>query len=158
LVELRGHTDQITYVTYSKDGQFVLTASDDATARVWYAPESGNLEIKQPVIEAIPNLYPAECPVTIRFAATITALRGRGTVVYRFRGSDGRIWPLRELTFDEPDSKLVNWYWRVSESLTGAETIEIIEPKGIRAQSAKFEVRCTNAPSPSSEPSPATSP
>ena len=37
MVELRGHTSYIRSAAYSPDGKFILTASDDRTARVWNA-------------------------------------------------------------------------------------------------------------------------
>jgi WD40 repeat protein len=158
LVELRGHVNQVTYVTYSRDGKYVLTASEDATAIVWNAPTSANFVIDQPTINAIPNFHPGPCPVTVSFPATITALNGSGTVVYRFKGSDGRIWPPGELTFDEPGSKQVTWYWRITEDHVGSETIEVIEPKGIKAKKARFTVKCTKNESPSPSPTPTATP
>jgi WD40 repeat protein len=152
VVELIGHSDEITYVTYSKDGKYILTASDDATARVWSAPASVNFEIDEPTISAIPNYHRGDCPVTIRFFVKITALNGSGTVVYRFKDSDKRIWPWRDLTFDEPGPKYVNWYWRITGDYTGSESIEILEPKGIKEQKAKFTVKCGISASPSPEP------
>jgi WD40 repeat protein len=156
LVELRGHLDQITYVTYSSDGKYVLTASDDATARVWFANQSGNFEIEQPQIGANPKFHPGDCPVTISFLIKISARSGGGTVVYRLKGSDGRIWPVRELAFDEPGVKYINWYWRLNKSYSGSETIEIIEPKGLKEQKAIFTVKCNK--SESAEPSPSPTP
>jgi WD40 repeat protein len=32
---LKGHTDWVNQASYSPDGQFIVTASDDQTARVW---------------------------------------------------------------------------------------------------------------------------
>jgi WD40 repeat protein len=34
---LRGHRSAVSHVEFSADGRFVLTASDDGTARVWDA-------------------------------------------------------------------------------------------------------------------------
>ena len=167
LVVLSGHAEQITYVTYSKDGKYVLTASNDATARVWAAPASGNFEIEQPIISAIPPNHSGDCPVTISFFAKITVLSGSGTVVYRFKDSDQRVWQSRELTFDEPATKYVHWYWRITGDYTGYETIEILEPQGIKEQRARFTVKCgvsaspkpesTITPEPTPSPSPAPS-
>jgi WD40 repeat protein len=157
LIELRGHLDQVTYVSFSSDGKFALTASDDATARVW-EPQAGNFEVDQPTIDAIPTYYTGPCPVTISFLAKITAISGGGTVVYRFRGSDGRIWPLRNLTFDKPGFKYVNWYWRITEDYTGSEGIEVVEPKGIKEKKAKFIVKCNKSESDATEPAPTGTP
>jgi len=155
LVELRGHSREVTFVSYSKDGKYVLTASDDATARVWFAPESGLFEIATPVIKATPiHDYHGPCPVTISFNVSITALKGNGTVIYRFKDSDRRIWPTQELVFDKPDTTYLKWYWRITESTKGAETIEIIEPEGIKGKSAEFKVTCTNSETAAPEPSP----
>jgi WD40 repeat protein len=143
LVELRGHVVAATYVTYSSDGQYVLTAGDDATARVWFANEFGSLIIDPPVIEAKPNYHPGACPVVISFPVSITATGGSGVVIYRFRGSDGRIWPESKLPFDGPGTQYLNWYWRINQDYSGSEIIEIIEPKGIKPQTAHFTVKCT---------------
>lgn len=144
LAELRGHIDQVTYVSYSADGKYVLSAGDDSTARVWLADESGNFDVDQPIISALPPNYVGECPVTIRFVVNFTVSKGRGKIAYRFKGSDGRIWPPRESVFDGPGTTYVNWYWKITENYTGSETIEIMQPKGIKEQKAKFTVACTN--------------
>jgi WD40 repeat protein len=146
LEELRGHSSQVTYVSYSKDGKYVLTASDDAMARIWFAPpESGLFEIDMPVIKTTKPYenFVGPCPVIISFDVGITASKGTGSVIYRFKGSDGRIWPTQELVFDEPGTQYLKWYWRIADSYTGAETIEIIEPKGIEDQHASFKVTCS---------------
>jgi WD40 repeat protein len=158
LVELRGHLDEVTYVSYSKDGRYILTASDDATARVWFASESGNFVIDQPTISATPANYRGPCPVTISFLVGVRAVSGSGNVVYRFRGSGGQVWPTRELPFDEPGQKFVNWYWRITGDYNGSETIEVIEPKDIKSKSVGFKVKCNKNESPSPEPSPPTAP
>jgi hypothetical protein len=176
LSELRGHTDEVTYISYSKDGKYVLTASDDTTARVWLAPE-GHFKIAPPVITRDKQFenYVGPCPVTIAFDVGIKAETGTGSVLYRFKGSDGRIWPAQELVFEKPAIKYLKWYWRITESTRGHETIEIIEPKGIEEQHARFNVTCADgtttdsgsgtqpkppvgpspSPSPTSSPSPA---
>jgi WD40 repeat protein len=163
LVELQGHVSQVTYVSYSKDGKYVLTASDDATARIWFAPESGLFEIDTPVIKTMRpyNDYVGPCPVTVGFDVSVTARKGTGSVIYRFKGSDGRIWPTQELVFDEPSTKYLKWYWRITESTPGAETIEVIEPKGIEDQHATFKVTCTESSipdKPGTGPSPTSLP
>jgi WD40 repeat protein len=158
LAELRGHIDQVTYVSYSNDGKYVLSAGDDSTARVWLADESGNFDVAQPAISAIPSNPIGECPITIRFFVNLTVSRGRGKIVYRFKGSDGRIWPPREAVFDGPGTKYVNWYWKVTENYTGSETIEIMEPKGIKEQKAKFTVACFGAAAPQPEAKPTATP
>jgi WD40 repeat protein len=143
LTELRGHLKQVTYVAFAPDGKLVLTASDDATARVWYVPRPGDFNLKPPTIDAIPKRHVGPCPVTIRFFVTLTAASGSGNVIYRFRGSDGRIWPIRTQTFNEPGSSYVNWYWRITRNYSGSETIEVIEPTGIKPEKATFSVKCT---------------
>jgi WD40 repeat protein len=158
LIELRGHTDEVTYISYSKDGKYVLTASDDKTARVWLAPE-GHFNIATPVIEIKKDYenYAGPCPVTIGFDVGITAEKGTGSVIYRFKGSDGRIWPAQELVFDKPSTKYLKWYWRITESTKGHETIEIIEPKNIEEQHARFNVTCVG-PAQDSAPGTPTNP
>jgi WD40 repeat protein len=37
LSELKGHTDRIWHAKFSPDGQHIVTASDDKTARIWNA-------------------------------------------------------------------------------------------------------------------------
>jgi WD40 repeat protein len=37
VAELRGHTEMVNSAAFSPDGQFVVTASDDATVQVWEA-------------------------------------------------------------------------------------------------------------------------
>jgi WD40 repeat protein len=158
LAELRGHIDQVTYVSYSVDGKYVLSAGDDSTARVWLADESGNFVVAQPVIEAQPANPIGECPITIRFVVKFTVSRGRGTIVYRFKGSDGRYWPKRELAFDGPGTTYVNWYWKITENYTGFETIEVMDPKGIKEQKAKFTVACVGGSSQTPEAPPTATP
>jgi len=169
LIELRGHTGEVTYISYSKDGKYVLTASDDTTARVWLAPE-GDFKIAPPVITRDKQFenYVGTCPVTIAFDVGIKAETGTGSVIYRFKGSDGRIWPAQELVFEKPAIKYLKWYWRITESTKGHETIEIIEPKGIEEQHARFNVTCADGtttdsgsgtpPKPPVGPSPSPSP
>lgn len=164
MAEFRGHISQVNYVSYSSDGQYVLTAGEDATARVWFAPGPGNFRVDQPTITvATTNPYRGPCPVTIKFVAQITALSGSGNVVYKFIASDGRSW-LRESGFDEPNVQTINWYWRVDKNYNGFETIEVVEPKGIKQQKATFSVRCTGndisapSPTPALSPSPNTTP
>jgi WD40 repeat protein len=146
LVELRGHLSDITYVTYSKDGKYVLTASDDATARVWYAVQSGSFEIEQPTIKANYGSNPQKCPATVSFSVSITATSGSGTVVYMLGGTR------RELAFDEPGTKSLIWYRRLARDFAGSETIAVIEPKGTRPQTARFNIKCikteSEAPAP----------
>ena len=158
LAEFRGHIDQVTYVSFSGDGKYVLSAGDDSTARVWVADESGNLDVAEPRIQAIPSNPIGECPITIRFVVNLTVNRGRGKIIYRFRGSDGRIWPEKEIVFDGPGTKYVNWYWKITENYTGSETIEILEPNGIKAQKAPFAVVCVETLSPTPTPSPTAAP
>jgi WD40 repeat protein len=160
LRDLLGHLNEITYVSFSWDGKFALTASDDATARVWSAPEPGSFEIDQSAIGAIPRSYSGPCPVTISFLVSITALNGSGTVLYRFVGSDGKSGPVRNMFFDKPGTKYVNFYWKISGDYNGSETIEIIEPKGIKSAKAKFMVRCnkTESAPPEPKPSPTATP
>ena len=37
LLDLKGHTDQVTSVRFSPDGTRIVTGSDDKTAKVWDA-------------------------------------------------------------------------------------------------------------------------
>jgi WD40 repeat protein len=154
LAELRGHLKQVTYVAFAPNGKFVLTASDDATARVWYVPRPGDFNLKQPTIDANPKRYVGPCPVTIRFFVTLTAVSGSGTVIYRFKGSDGRIWPIRAQTFNEPGSNYINWYWRINKDYVGSETIEVLEPANIKPQKATFSVKCVKNETATPEPTP----
>jgi WD40 repeat protein len=155
LAELLGHEDEVTYVTYSSDGRFILTASDDATARVWNASIGVEFRLEQPVIEAKPADYFGPCPVTLSFPVSLRASNA-GTVIYRYSDSAGRIWEYQTLTFEKAGLKYVNWYWRITSDFQGWQSIEIIEPKGIRPQKVKFSVDCTNdssaAPGPSASP------
>lgn len=36
---MEGHTDEVSKVTFSPNGRFLLTASADKTARLWYLNE-----------------------------------------------------------------------------------------------------------------------
>jgi len=155
--ELRGHLGPVTSAVFSDDGRLVLTASADATARVWAVPQPGSFEIEQPTIDAIPAHYVGPCPVAIRFFVKITA-SASGTVLYRFRGSDGRIWPARKLDFDGPGSKYVNWYWKLNDDYVGSESVEIVDPQGVEPQKAKFTVRCTDVEEDAPEPGPVVGP
>jgi WD40 repeat protein len=152
VVVLRGHSKQVTYVAFAPDGTLVLTAGDDGTARVWNVPHPGTFNLKEPAIDAVPKHYVGPCPVTIRFFVTLTALNGSGTVTYRLRGSDGRIWPIRTQPFNEPGLNYLNWYWRITKDYVGSETIEVIEPTNIKPQKATFTVKCTKNESTSPEP------
>jgi hypothetical protein len=126
---------------------------------VWYANESGKFLVEAPTISATPNNYVGECPATISFLVKFQVSSGSGTIVYRFKGSDGRFWPQRELAFDGPGAKYVNWYWRVSEDLKKAhETVEVIEPADIKEQKATFSVKCTTTAPPSPAPTAAATP
>lgn len=162
LADFTGHLGEVSYVTYSADGKYILTASDDATARVWLANESGPFAINQPTIQATPPSYKGPCPVTISFVVGITATSGGGRVVYRFLGSGVRAGPNRELAFDEPETRYVNWYSRITGDYKGYETIEVLEPKGIKSQRTKITVVCDKvenaSPTPAPVPVPAPSP
>jgi len=157
MVEFRGHIAQVNYVVYSKDGKYVLSAGEDATARVWFATDSGGFRIDQPTIVAIPPAWYGPCPVTISFLARVIALSGSGKVTYKFIASDGRAW-FRELAFDEPNTQDINWYWRIEKSYRGFQTIEVLDPKGTTPQTARFSVKCVNETTPPVEPPPAVSP
>ena len=154
LAVLRGHFDEVTRVVFSPDGKLVLTASNDTTARIWFAPQPGELVIEPPTIDAVPAYYVGQCPTTIRFFVTITAKSGVGIVQYRFRASDGRIWPVRQMNFSEPNTQYVNWYWNVRNNYTGSMTVEVIDPPNIEPQKAVFRVKCNEAAGESPPPTP----
>lgn len=158
LVDFNGHLGEVSYVTYSADGKYILTASDDATARVWFAKESGPFAIDQPTIQATPISYKGPCPVTIGFLVRLTATSGGGTVVYRFHGPGLAGGPKRELAFDEPETKYVNWYSRITGDYKGYETIEVLEPKGVKSQRTKIGVVCDKAENASPAEIPTSSP
>jgi hypothetical protein len=66
--------------------------------------------------------------------------------------------PIRELPFDEPGIKYVNWYRQVKTDYVGSETIEIIEPKGIKAEKSTFTVVCNKNEQASPTPTPSPPP
>jgi WD40 repeat protein len=45
MAELRGHTDSVVSVSFSSDGQYVATASYDATIRVWNAADGSLVHV-----------------------------------------------------------------------------------------------------------------
>ena len=159
LFELKGHLGEVTYVTYSDDGHFIVTASSDATARVWSVPDRESFSIANPVLSALNPQYYGPCPTTISFIGTITALKGTGPVIYRFKGTNQRVSPDRTIFFDKPGVKSVGWYARAVSDLDGSQTLEIVEPKGLDPAKAEFTVKCTSSNgSPPPQVSPTTTP
>jgi WD40 repeat protein len=95
-VTLRGHTATLRSAAYSPDGHYVLTASDDWTARIWRADGTGNSIVLKGHLGAVTS-------ATFSPKSTVETLRALTT------SSDGtaRIWTIRgnEITLLELPGK-----------------------------------------------------
>jgi WD40 repeat protein/predicted chitinase/energy-coupling factor transporter ATP-binding protein EcfA2 len=163
LAILSGHIGALTSVDFSRDfsnkGKFVVTASEDRTARVWDLTGLNNLQGISANLDAKTSDYRGACPATLKFDGRIWVAEGSGKVRYKFIYSDGRPGELEELTFDSPGSKEVSTTLTLARSSAQAAgskgatptgtagewvAIQILEPAGITSNHANFTVTCQN--------------
>lgn len=96
-VETGAHMSQITRVSSDEQGRYILTASDDKTARLWDAQNGKLLTVMRPPIgpDTLGNLYAAALSPDGRTAALggFSAFDGTAHALYLFDRVSGRIPP-----------------------------------------------------------------
>lgn len=150
LAVLSGHIGPLTWVDFSpgKEGKFLVTTSEDKTARVWDLTGLNNLSGLDAALTAENSKYEGECPATIKFSGYVAAAGGSGKVKYRFVYSDGRPSDVKELTLDHPGRKDISktlTFDASSKSSAGEwVAVEILEPEKKEFGRAYFTVKCLN--------------
>jgi hypothetical protein len=91
---------------------------------------------------------PGECPGTITFTATITAMHWDPTalrrVQYTWIRSDGGNSPSHTLNFPRGSSQSRNVYttWQLGRPYTGWQAIQITYPQSMQSNHANFRFYC----------------
>jgi WD40 repeat protein/predicted chitinase len=159
----RGHIKPLTSVAVSrKDSRYVVTGSEDGTARVWSLEGVDVFRVGEVAVLAEQPDYKGKCPVSVKFKGEITSEGGAGTVKYRFIRSDGNPTVEEELTFDAPGMKEVGYSLDVSGSrfnrrgddipTAGWVKLQIIEPAAKSSKQAAYSVTCDESFSQQSTP------
>lgn len=121
-------------------------------------PEPPQLQVLQPTLVADPADYEGPCPATVKFSGSISVAGGAGSVLYRFRRSNGGAGSLNELSFDASRSQVVHSSLELPAAKTphnGWQRLEIVEPEKAVSEKAYYSVRCEEEePPPSPSPSP----
>jgi WD domain, G-beta repeat len=143
---LLAHTRPVVYATFNGEGNLIVTASRDKTARVWNVGEPGTIRVARLSLSAEPSSYAGRCPVTVKFTGSISVVGSGGKVKYQLvRSNVGRQpTPAQELTFDAPGVKEVSDTWRVPGvgSVRGWATLRILEPQEAESDKAEFRLQC----------------
>jgi len=147
----RGHVKPLTSVDFSSDSKYLLTGSEDRTARVWDLSSLGAFAIETVNLNASPAQYAGSCPAQIKFTAAITVKGRSGTVKYKFVRSDGTSSLPQELVFDGPGTKEVSdthdtiaiTVLGVTPEVNGWEEIQVAEPSAFTSSRANFTVKCS---------------
>lgn len=157
LAVFRGHIKPVTVVQISDNSEYVVTGSEDKTARVWNLKNIGVMTVETTQLRADPAEYTGKCPVTIKFTGTISVGGRGGTVKYKFLRSDKANSLPQELVFDGPGSKELSTTWqlsphRVSRSgaplpFEGWQQIQILEPVLMISNQAGFSLTCKDSAS-----------
>lgn len=153
LAVFRGHIKPLTSVQVSNDSKYMVTGSEDRTARVWDLGGVRPFSVVATKLRAEPSEYKGKCPFTIKLTGTISVVGGRGgTVKYKFVRNDGGQTLPQELVFDGPGSKEVSttreaYFQGVSRAgkplpLEGWLEIEILAPVAMKSNRAAFSVVC----------------
>jgi WD40 repeat protein/predicted chitinase len=148
----RGHIKPLTSVSFSSDSRYLVTGSEDRTARVWDLTSLGAFSIVSANLKAERSSYEGRCPFTIKFKGTISVTGRSGKVIYKFIRSDGTETLPEELVFDGPGSKEVNttrdvFFRGVNRagkplSTDGWVKLKILEPAVMESDEASFTVKC----------------
>lgn len=150
----RGHIKPLTSVDVSRHSSgYVVTGSEDGTARVWSLAGVNVFRIAEVTVKAEQPKYNGKCPATVKFTGTITSEGGAGTVKYKFVRSDGTPTLPEELTFDAPGTKEVSYSLEVFKNrfsprleeyvpTTGSVRIQILEPSQKNSELATYSVSC----------------
>jgi predicted chitinase len=151
----RGHIKPITSVAISKDSKYVVTGSEDKTARAWDLTRVGVFSVAAPVLKAETAEYSGKCPFTFQFTGSISVAGKGGIVKYKFLRSDKALSLPQELVFDGPGSKAVSTTWQLSPIVVdrggnqipfeGWQQIEILEPVAMKSERASFKLTCDKA-------------
>jgi WD40 repeat protein len=159
----RGHIKPLVSVAVSrKDSRYVVTGSEDGTARVWSLEGVDVFHVGDVAVKAEQPDYKGKCPVSVKFKGAITSEGGAGTVKYKFVRSDGNPTVEEELIFDAPGTKEVSYSLDVSGSgfsrrgdvipATGSVELRIIAPEAKSSKQATYSVSCDDSASQQAAP------
>jgi len=153
LAVFRGHIAALTSVDFSPNSKFLVTASEDRTARVWDLSSFGAFTVLGAVLVATPNDYRGKCPANVRFLGEIAIAGRSGVVEYKFVRSDGTESLPQRLTFDGPGSKQVSETRELFSTGVGRDgtplpikgwvKIVILQPAPKESDPASFTVNCS---------------
>ena len=152
IVAFRGHIRPLISAAFSRDSQYLVTGSEDRTARVWDLTTLGVFTVDKVTVKAAQGPYNGPCPVTLKFTASITTAGRSGRVKYRFLYSSGYTGD-KELVFDTPGTLEVSdtrdvfpGYDRLSRPLPtdGWVELEILEPVSMKSDREVYKVNCTD--------------
>jgi len=148
----RGHIKPVTSVDISPDSKYVVTGSEDRTARVWDLRSFGAFNVAGAEVAATAPVYGGRCPANVKVTGRISVTGRSGNVEYKFVRSDGSESLPQVLTFDGPGSKEVSdtrevYTKGVSRSgnplpVDGWVEIEILKPAPLKSNRASFTVTC----------------
>ncbi len=152
LAVFRGHIKPLTSVGFSPNSKFLVTASEDRTARVWDLRSLGAFNVLGAQLAATPDVYRGKCPANVRFLGEISVAGRSGDILYKFVRSDGTESLPQRLSFDGPGSKQVSETRELFSTGAGSNglplpingwvKIVILEPTAKQSNEATFTVNC----------------
>jgi WD40 repeat protein/predicted chitinase/energy-coupling factor transporter ATP-binding protein EcfA2 len=151
----RGHIKPVTSLDVSPDSNYVVTGSEDRTARLWDLRSLGAFNVSSVQLAAQPEQYEGKCPATVKFTGAITVQGRSGTVEYKFVRNDGSESLPQALVFEGPGTRLVSDSTYVLENgvsragrpypTEGWVEIQILKPIEMESRRATFSVKCSEA-------------
>ena len=149
----RGHIKPLTNAAFSPDSKYLSTGSEDRTARVWDLTSLGAFTVGEVKVKADQGPYTGQCPVTLKFTASITTAGRSGKLKYRFNYKNGYTGE-KELVFDTPGTQQVSdtkeVYLAVSRAnrpmpTDGWVELEILEPASLKSNREEYKVKCSDS-------------
>nr|WP_152992597.1 hypothetical protein [Nonomuraea pusilla] len=92
-------------------------------------------------VKASPGRQTGDCPTTVGFSAVL-ALKGKGTVRYRWVRSDGGKGAIRSVRVNGPRTLVVKDRQTFDRSVTGWQAVEVLGRRGLSGK-ARFAVSCS---------------